>query len=279
MAQYLDKEGVTTLWGKVLELDQENKDLHITKVVIGDEEIVPSADESSELGQKIDLGSVITPMQDQLADLAETLYANYTTVSLSASGGPIEIGSPKNITLTTRCTYNGAAENIKTLSLKRGGSSGTEISTDVGTGGTATHQDPNINATTSYHVTVTSVKGVTKTASASVQAYHPMYFFASPLAEMTSEAILTVSGTGKKLQGPGNVTFANGQITLNTGDYLWVCVPQPRTLTNCVVNDSVPYSFNAATTVEVTGKTTYNCYRLPNAAEAIVNQKYLFKIG
>lgn len=279
MAQYLDKEGVTTLWGKVLELDQENKDLHITKVVIGDEEIVPTADESAEYGQKIDLGEVLTPMQDQLADLAETLYANYTKVSLSASGGPIEIGTPKNITLTARCTYNDAAENIKSLSLKRGGASGTEISTDVGSNGTATYVDNNINATTSYHVTVTSVKGVTKTATASVSAYHPLYFFASPLAEMTSEAILAVSGTGKKLAGAGNQTFSNGQITLNAGDYLWVCVPQPRTLTNCVVNDSVPYSFNAATEVEVTGKTTYNCYRLPNAAEATVNQKYVFTIG
>lgn len=277
MAQYLDKNGVTTLWGKVLELDRENKDLHITKVVVGDDTIAPTTDESAEYGQKIDLGSIITPMQDQISELANTLYANYTTVSLSASGSPIEIGVAKTITVTVRCTYNGAAEEISSLELRRSNSGGEVLSNSVGTGGVLTYSDENQTAATSYWVKVTTVKGVTKTATASVQAYHPSYFFASASEKPTSEEILAISGSNKRMMSTGTFSLA---IQIEPGERMWMCVPQPRTVTN-VTNGPSPLwpGFAPAVTVEVDGKTTYNCYGEINTNAGASNNTYTITVA
>lgn len=277
MAQYLDKSGVTTLWGKVLELDSENKDLHITKVVVGEDSITPTPDETAEYGQKIDLSDIITPMQDQIADLANTLYANYTNVSLSASGGPIEIGVAKTITVTVKCTYNGAAEEISSLELRRTGSSGEILSSDVGTGGVLTYSDQNQSAATSYWVKVTTVKGVVKTATASVQAYHPSYFFASASEIPTSEELLAISGSNKRLMATGTFNLA---IQIESGQRMWMCVPQPRTVTN-VTNGPSPLwpGFAPAVTVEVDGKTTYNCYGEINTNAGSSNSTYTITVA
>lgn len=291
MAKYLDQTGVSTLWGKVEELHDLNKDKHINKVKVGDVDASMTEDSDTGFGQIVslpvtkDLSSAedtdlvakvaLKPMQDSIDALNEVVIANYTKFSMSVSPSTIEKGVATPVNVTWNATFNSARENPSVIDVKKGGES---ISTNTTKNGTSCWTGK-VSDTTSFSASAT-IKGLAKTASATVNAYHPMYFFASELAEMTSEVILAVSGNNKKVQNGGNVTFNKGQLDVPVGQYLWVCVPTGKTLKSCVANDSVPYQFNEATVVDVTGKNNYNCYRLPNAVEGnTLSNKYVFTIA
>lgn len=291
MAKYLDQEGVTTLWGKVKELHDLNKDKHINTVKVGSVDAQMSEDTGTGYGQVVELPvtsdltsakdtdlvarAALKPMQDSIDALNDILVSKYTTFTLSVSPSTIEKGVDTAVNVTWKAQFNSVNENPTVISVKKGGE---EISTDVTKNGTSCWSGQ-VNASTSFSASAT-VKGLAKTASASVTAYDPLYFFSSSLAEMTSAEILGISGNNKKVQNGGTITFNKGTLDVPVGEYLWVCVPSSKKLSSCVANDSVPYQFNAATTVSVDGKGDYNCYRLPNAVEgATLSNKYVFVIA
>lgn len=291
MAKYLDQTGVSTLWGKVEELHDLNKDKHINKVKVGDVDASMTEDSDTGFGQIVslpvtkDLSSAedtdlvakvaLKPMQDSIDALNKVVIAKFTNFTVSVNPSTIEKGVATSVNVTWYATFSTGKENPTVINVKKNGKS---ISTDTTKNGSVCWTGE-VSAATSFSASAT-IKGIAKTALALVNAYHPMYFFASELAEMTSEAILAVSGNNKKVQNGGNVTFNKGQLDVPVGQYLWVCVPTGKTLKSCVANDSVPYQFNEATVVEVTGKDNYNCYRLPNAVEGdTLSNKYVFTIA
>lgn len=291
MSKFVDEEGVKTLWGQVKELHDLNKDKHINVVKVGDVNAFMTEDSATGYGQVVELPVTkdltsaqdtdlvakvaLKPMQDSLDALNEVVIANYTKFSMSVSPSTIEKGVATSVNVTWNATFNNAKENPSVISVKKGGE---EISNDATKNGTSCWTGE-VSDSTSFSANAT-IKGLAKNASATVNAYHPMYFFASELAEMTSEAILGVTGNNKKIQNGGTITFNKGQLDVPVGQYLWVCVPSGKTLKQCVANDSVPYQFNEATVVMVDGKDNYNCYRLPNAVEGnVLSNKYVFTIA
>lgn len=199
-----------------------------------------------------DLSGINDDIQDineDIQDINNVLYNQYTKVTITATPTIIEKGVSKDITLSWRSTFNDIAIIPDTTSVKR---DGTEIYKDAN----AQHL-VSISDTTTFTIDI-QYKGITKTASAKVNAYYPKYYGFANMETITSSDILDTNRFAK--QTISSSASGSGSMEILFPSYVWFCVPSTMTI-NKVTSSGFDVPMEAPVNVVVSGKDTYKCYR------------------
>lgn len=259
-------------FGKVqkrIEVDKADADDKITKVktAVGLTEALalPSLEDTNYLSESSNIVDGMKELDKQIADgrhdeVWEVLYTQFTQISgFSVSPTIIEKGVDVDITIRGNNLFNSKPLVPETLSVKRGTTviNSTPIAS-LNIKDTLNTKDDR----TTYTLSITS-KGVTKTATANVNAYYPMYFGHSAKAALTGEDVLGL--TKQVIKSSPNGTY--NMTGIAEGEYVWLCVPSNFSITK-VTSSGFGVPMAAAATVTVEGKGSYKCYRTEGALKA-----------
>lgn len=259
-------------FGKVqkrIEVDKADADDKITKVktAVGLTEALalPSLEDTNYLSESSNIVDGMKELDKQIADgrhdeVWEVLYTQFTQISgFSVSPTIIEKGVDADITIRGNNLFNSKPLVPETLSVKRGTTviNSTPIAR-LNIKDTLNTEDDR----TTYTLSITS-KGVTKTATANVNAYYPMYFGHSAKAALTGEDVLGL--TKQAIKSSPNGTY--NMTGIAEGEYVWLCVPSNFSITK-VTSSGFGVPMAAAATVTVEGKGSYKCYRTEGALKA-----------
>ena len=259
-------------FGKVqkrIEVDKADADDKITKVktAVGLTEALalPSLKDTNYLSESSNIVDGMKELDKQIADgrhdeVWEVLYTQFTQISgFSVSPTIIEKGVDADITIRGNNLFNSKPLVPETLSVKRGTTviNSTPIAS-LNIKDTLNTEDDR----TTYTLSITS-KGVTKTATANVNAYYPMYFGHSAKAALTGEEVLGL--TKQAIKSSPNGTY--NMTGIAEGEYVWLCVPSNFSITK-VTSSGFGVPMAAAATVTVEGKGSYKCYRTEGALKA-----------
>lgn len=259
-------------FGKVqkrIEVDKADVDDKITKVktAVGLTEALalPSLEDTNYLSESSNIVDGMKELDKQIADgrhdeVWEVLYTQFTQISgFSVSPTIIEKGVDADITIRGNNLFNSKPLVPETLSVKRGTTviNSTPIAS-LNIKDTLNTEDDR----TTYTLSITS-KGVTKTATANVNAYYPMYFGHSAKAALTGEDVLGL--TKQAIKSSPNGTY--NMTGIAEGEYVWLCVPSNFSITK-VTSSGFGVPMAAAATVTVEGKGSYKCYRTEGALKA-----------
>lgn len=259
-------------FGKVqkrIEVDKADADDKITKVktAVGLTEALalPSLEDTNYLSESSNIVDGMKELDKQIADgrhdeVWEVLYTQFTQISgFSVSPTIIEKGVDVDITIRGNNLFNSKPLVPETLSVKRG----TTVinSTPIASLNIKDTLNTEDNRTT-YTLSITS-KGVTKTATANVNAYYPMYFGHSAKAALTGKDVLGL--TKQAIKSSPNGTY--NMTGIAEGEYVWLCVPSNFSITK-VTSSGFGVPMAAAATVTVEGKGSYKCYRTEGALKA-----------
>lgn len=259
-------------FGKVqkrIEVDKADADGKITKVktAVGLTEALalPSLKDTNYLSESSNIVEGMKELDKQIADgrhdeVWEVLYTQFTQISgFSVSPTIIEKGVDADITIRGNNLFNSKPLVPETLSVKRGTTviNSTPIAS-LNIKDTLNTKDDR----TTYTLSITS-KGVTKTATANVNAYYPMYFGHSAKAALTGEDVLGL--TKQAIKSSPNGTY--NMTGIAEGEYVWLCVPSNFSITK-VTSSGFGVPMAAAATVTVEGKGSYKCYRTEGALKA-----------
>ena len=259
-------------FGKVqkrIEVDKADADDKITKVktAVGLTEALalPSLKDTNYLSESSNIVDGMKELDKQIADgrhdeVWEVLYTQFTQISgFSVSPTIIEKGVDADITIRGNNLFNSKPLVPETLSVKRGTTviNSTPIAS-LNIKDTLNTEDDR----TTYTLSITS-KGVTKTATANVNAYYPMYFGHSAKAALTGKDVLGL--TKQAIKSSPNGTY--NMTGIAEGEYVWLCVPSNFSITK-VTSSGFGVPMAAAATVTVEGKGSYKCYRTEGALKA-----------
>lgn len=259
-------------FGKVqkrIEVDKADADDKITKVktAVGLTEALalPSLEDTNYLSESSNIVDGMKELDKQIADgrhdeVWEVLYTQFTQISgFSVSPTIIEKRVDADITIRGNNLFNSKPLVPETLSVKRGTTviNSTPIAS-LNIKDTLNTEDDR----TTYTLSITS-KGVTKTATANVNAYYPMYFGHSAKAALTGEDVLGL--TKQAIKSSPNGTY--NMTGIAEGEYVWLCVPSNFSITK-VTSSGFGVPMAAAATVTVEGKGSYKCYRTEGALKA-----------
>lgn len=185
--------------------------------------------------------------QADVDDINQILFTQYTALSMSRTPASFEKGIETEVTLNWSTKFNNQEIEPDSLEVKKGG----EVLTSDKT--LKTVKD-SVTDTQAYSMTAV-IKGITKTASVTVNAYYPMYFGASVNDVLASADVLAMTKQPIKSSPAGNVT-----IEVGANEYLWLCVPSTMSI-NSVKSGGFDVPMAAPVTVAVAGKGDYKCYR------------------
>ena len=259
-------------FGKVqkrIEVDKADADDKITKVktAVGLTEALalPSLEDTNYLSESSNIVDGMKELDKQIADgrhdeVWKVLYTQFTQISgFSVSPTIIEKGVDADITIRGNNLFNSKPLVPETLSVKRGTTviNSTPIAS-LNIKDTLNTEDDR----TTYTLSITS-KGVTKTATANVNAYYPMYFGHSAKAALTGKDVLGL--TKQAIKSSPNGTY--NMTGIAEGEYVWLCVPSNFSITK-VTSSGFGVPMAAAATVTVEGKGSYKCYRTEGALKA-----------
>ena len=259
-------------FGKVqkrIEVDKADADDKITKVktAVGLTEALalPSLEDTNYLSESSNIVDGMKELDKQIADgrhdeVWEVLYTQFTQISgFSVSPTIIEKRVDANITIRGNNLFNSKPLVPETLSVKRG----TTVINSTPIASLNIKDTLNTeNDRTTYTLSITS-KGVTKTATANVNAYYPMYFGHSAKAALTGEDVLGL--TKQAIKSSPNGTY--NMTGIAEGEYVWLCVPSNFSITK-VTSSGFGVPMAAAAIVTVEGKGSYKCYRTEGALKA-----------
>ena len=259
-------------FGKVqkrIEVDKADADDKITKVktAVGLTEALalPSLEDTNYLSESSNIVDGMKELDKQIADgrhdeVWEVLYTQFTQISgFSVSPTIIEKGVDANITIRGNNLFNSKPLVPETLSVKRG----TTVINSTPIASLNIKDTLNTEGDrTTYTLSITS-KGVTKTATANVNAYYPMYFGHSAKAALTGKDVLGL--TKQAIKSSPNGTY--NMTGIAKGEYVWLCVPSNFSITK-VTSSGFGVPMAAAVTVTVEGKGSYKCYRTEGALKA-----------
>lgn len=259
-------------FGKVqkrIEVDKADADDKITKVktAVGLTEALalPSLKDTNYLSESSNIVDGMKELDKQIADgrhdeVWEVLYTQFTQISgFSVSPTIIEKGVDADITIRGNNLFNSKPLVPETLSVKRG----TTVINSTPIASLNIKDTLNTKGDrTTYTLSITS-KGVTKTATANVNAYYPMYFGHSAKAALTGKDVLGL--TKQAIKSSPNGTY--NMTGIAEGEYVWLCVPSNFSITK-VTSSGFGVPMAAAATVTVEGKGSYKCYRTEGALKA-----------
>ncbi len=220
-----------------------------------------------ETGDRTDVAMSQAAVTQELDDINQVLFTQYTTATLTRTPPVIERGVSKEITLTWATRFNGKAETPSSLSVKKGA---TVLTSEAKADGSV---KDTISETTTYNLTVV-VKGVTKTASATVDAYYPKYFGCHAV-DGVSEQITAAIVKGLVKQALTNTAVGSYSIPVaeSNATYVWLCVPSSMSITEVMAGglefDIYQETPNVNMAFEVSiGDVSYKCYRSKNKPNA-----------
>lgn len=185
--------------------------------------------------------------QKDVDDINQILFTQYTALSMSRTPASFEKGVKTEVTLNWSTKFNNQEIEPDSLEVKKG----SEVLTSDKT--LKTIKD-SVTNTQAYSMTAV-IKGITKTASVTVNAYYPMYFGASAKNALESADILAMTKQPIKSSPAGNAT-----VEVGANEYLWLCVPSTMSV-NSVKSGGFDVPMAAPVTVAVDGKGGYKCYR------------------
>lgn len=185
--------------------------------------------------------------QKDVDDINQILFTQYTALSMSRTPALFEKGVETNVTLNWSTKFNNQEIEPDSLEVKKG----SEVLTSDKTLKTI---GDSVTDTQAYSMTAV-IKGITKTASVTVNAYYPMYFGASAKNALESADILAMTKQPIKSSPAGNAT-----VEVGANEYLWLCVPSTMSV-NSVKSGGFDVPMAAPVTVAVDGKGDYKCYR------------------
>lgn len=185
--------------------------------------------------------------QKDVDDINQILFTQYTALSMSRTPASFEKGVETEVTLNWSTKFNNQEIEPDSLEVKKGN----EVLTSDKT--LKTIKD-SVTDTQAYSMTAV-IKGITKTASVTVNAYYPMYFGASAKNALESADILAMTKQPIKSSPAGNAT-----VEVGANEYLWLCVPSTMSV-NSVKSGGFDVPMAAPVTVAVDGKGDYKCYR------------------
>ncbi len=185
--------------------------------------------------------------QKDVDDINQILFTQYTALSMSRTPASFEKGVETEVTLNWSTKFNNQEIEPDSLEVKKG----SEVLTSDKTLKTI---GDSVTDTQVYSMTAV-IKGITKTASVTVNAYYPMYFGASVNDVLASADVLAMTKQPIKSSPAGNVT-----IEVGANEYLWLCVPSTMSI-NSVKSGGFDVPMAAPVTVAVDGKGDYKCYR------------------
>lgn len=185
--------------------------------------------------------------QKDVDDINQILFTQYTALSMSRTPASFEKGVETEVTLNWSTKFNNQEIEPDSLEVKKGN----EVLTSDKT--LKTIKD-SVTNTQAYSMTAV-IKGITKTASVTVNAYYPMYFGASAKNALESADILAMTKQPIKSSPAGNAT-----VEVGANEYLWLCVPSTMSI-NSVKSGGFDVPMAAPATVAVDGKGDYKCYR------------------
>ena len=123
--------------------------------------------------------------QKDVDDINQILFTQYTALSMSRTPASFEKGVETEVTLNWSTKFNNQEIEPDSLEVKKGN----EVLTSDKT--LKTIKD-SVTNTQAYSMTAV-IKGITKTASVTVNAYYPMYFGASAKNALESADILAMT--------------------------------------------------------------------------------------
>ena len=186
---------------------------------------------------------------DTVNEINNVLFTQYTALTFSRTPSVIERGVNTVVTLSWNPTFNGAYAKPSALTVKKGD---TTLTTDTSL---KTIQDTEgITETTTYSIEAT-IKGIKKTASATVNAYYPQFAGASASESLASADVLTL---GNKVVAASVARTVTVQV--EQGQYFWFAVPENFSITSIKMG-GFDVSLNDVVTVAVDGRGNYKCYR------------------
>lgn len=185
--------------------------------------------------------------QKDVDDINQILFTQYTALSMSRTPTSFEKGVETEVTLNWSTKFNNQEIEPDSLEVKKG----SEVLTSDKT--LKTVKD-SVTDTQAYSMTAV-IKGITKTASVTANAYYPMYFGASAKNALESADILAMTKQPIKSSPAGNAT-----VEVGANEYLWLCVPSTMSV-NSVKSGGFDVPMAAPVTVAVDGKGDYKCYR------------------
>lgn len=185
--------------------------------------------------------------QADVDEINQILFTQYTALTMSRTPASFEKGVETAVTLNWSTKFNNQEVTPDSIEVKKGA---TVLTTDK----TLKTIGDNISDTQAYSMTAV-IKGITKTASVTVNAYYPMYFGASAKDALASADVLALTKQPIKSSPAGNVT-----VEVGANEYLWLCVPSTMTI-NSVKSGGFDVPMAAPVTVAVDGKGDYKCYR------------------
>lgn len=185
--------------------------------------------------------------QADVDEINQILFTQYTALTMSRTPASFEKGVETAVTLNWSTKFNNQEVTPDSIEVKKGF---TVLTTDK----TLKTIGDNVSDTQAYSMTAV-IKGITKTASVTVNAYYPMYFGASAKDALASADVLALTKQPIKSSPAGNVT-----VEVGANEYLWLCVPSTMTI-NSVKSGGFDVPMAAPVTVAVDGKGDYKCYR------------------
>ena len=226
---------------------------------------MPSLADTNYLSEVPNIIEGIKELDKQIADgrhdeIWEVLYSQFTQISgFSVSPTIIEKGVETNITIRGNNLFNSKPLVPETLTIKRANT--TINSTPVASVNIKDTLNT-VDDSTTYTLSITS-KGVTKSATANVNAYYPMYFGHSSKNSIAGADVLGF--TKQAIKSSPNGTY--NMTGIAEGEYVWLCVPSNFNISK-VTSSGFGVPMAAAITVEVEGKGSYKCYRTEGALKA-----------
>lgn len=208
-----------------------------------------SVEYAQESGSRKDIAMSQYAVTKALNEINDVLFSQYTALTFSRTPSVIERGVNTKVTLTWNPTFNGAYEKPSALTVRKGA---TTLTTDTSL---KTIQDTEgITETTVYSIEAT-IKGITKTASATVNAYYPQFAGASANESLASADVLALGNKVVAASVARTVTMEVAQ-----GEYFWFAVPENFSITSIKMG-GFDVSLNDVATVAVDGRGNYKCYR------------------
>lgn len=226
---------------------------------------MPSLADTNYLSEVPNIIEGIKELDKQIADgrhdeIWEVLYSQFTQISgFSVSPTIIEKGVETNITIRGNNLFNSKPLVPETLTIKRANT--TINSTPVASVNIKDTLNT-VDDRTTYTLSITS-KGVTKSATANVNAYYPMYFGHSSKNSIAGADVLGF--TKQAIKSSPNGTY--NMTGIAEGEYVWLCVPSNFNISK-VTSSGFGVPMAAAITVKVEGKGSYKCYRTEGALKA-----------
>lgn len=185
--------------------------------------------------------------QKDVDDINQILFTQYTALSMSRTPASFEKDVKTEVTLNWSTKFNNQEIEPDSLEVKKGN--------EVLTSNKMLKTIKDLVTNTQAYSMTAVIKGITKTASVTVNAYYPMYFGASAKNALESADILTMTKQPIKSSPAGNAT-----VEVGANEYLWLCVPSTMSV-NSVKSGGFDVPMATPVTVAVDGKVDYKCYR------------------